>query len=388
MDNHVVIDSTKQCYGCTACAAKCPCGAITMTTDEEGFLYPTVNAELCVDCGLCKGVCPALLGNRAEPTQNFCALTHHAEEIRTVSSSGGAFSAIAQYVLATGGKVYGAAYDEHFAVRHIRTGTTELHRLRGSKYVQSDLTGIFPQVRADLLAGKPVLFTGTPCQVDGLKCYLQGCDLTNLTTVDLICHGAPSPKIWREYLDLVESRKGKITAVNFRNKEGCGWRNSTLRIVGENGKILLDAPHSEGAYSRLYFNHLISRPICFTCPYASTKRCGDLSIGDHWAVERHRDGFDDDRGLSLVLANTAKGKKILGYLSRNCAVHILDEEQAMQPCLQAPPADFGFRDVFWKAYQAKGLAFACQYMGYERPSLRERFGIFHWKVKQKLSRLH
>ncbi len=386
--NHIVIAHKKACCGCTSCYAVCPQKAIRMCEDEQGFLYPVVDEGECVHCGLCIDRCPLINENTHESTNRFYAVTNKEENVRAVSSSGGVFSALAENVIRQGGTVYGAAYDASFAVKHIRTDDDSWKRLRTAKYVQSDMGDVFSQVKDDLKQGMPVLFTGTSCQVDGLKNFLKNEDTTSLITCDLICHGVPSPLIWREYLaQWKKKNKIAIGNINFRNKNGCGWHDSTLRIEGTDGSVLLDESLSQAFFSRLFFNHLILRPCCFSCHYANLHRVGDITIGDYWGVEKYHPELDDDKGISLVMVNTDKGLALLEEIKQKGTFVAVSREECMQPNLITPARDYGGRDLFWRSYKRYGLSFAGKRMGYIKTNLWDEACIFVIKVVGKLGRI-
>lgn len=356
---HIIIDDKEMCCGCTACYSACPKNAITMSEDEEGFRYPKVNKNKCVECGLCVQKCPLHTGNHAPETMHFYAVKHKREAVRAVSSSGGIFSALAEDIIGRNGIVYGAAYDADFNVCHIRTRGADWKKLRSSKYVQSNMGDIFSLVKKDLREGNEVLFTGTPCQVAGLKEYLAGVDTAGLLTVDLICHGAPSPRAWRDYLKTLKKKsKKEIGKINFRNKEGCGWHGSTLRIESPTGEVIVEQSKKEGFFFQLFFNNLIIRPSCFSCQYANLNRVGDITVGDYWGVQNAHPELDDDKGLSLVMANTPKGRDALKGSDSTCEIVPVTKETCMQPQLQAPACRYGGRDNFWWTYQNFGLKIA------------------------------
>ena len=382
---HIHIVEKEACCGCTACYAVCPKKAISMCQDEEGFQYPVVDQGKCVNCGLCIKKCPLIRENAAKDTECFYAVINNQENVRAASSSGGAFSALAQHVVGCNGVVYGAAYDAEFAVRHIRTDADTWERLRTSKYVQSDMGDIFLQVKADLQQGRMVLFTGTPCQIDGLKNSLSDINTANLITCDLICHGVPSPRIWREYLtQLKKETKKEIAKINFRNKSEHGWHNSTLRIESVDGAVLADEQQSQGFFFRLFFSHLILRPSCNSCHYANLKRVGDITIGDYWGVEKHYSQLDDNKGISLVMVNTAKGLETMEEIKKNCTVIPVAKEECMQPNLEAPAKVYGGHDLFWRTYQRYGLKFAGKRMGYIPKSFLDKALVFAVRVIEKI----
>ena len=382
--NHICIADKADCCGCTACYAICPHDAITMQAGAEGFQYPAVDEKKCVNCGLCIKTCPIRTGNQNEKTDSFYAVKHLQEEIRENSSSGGAFTAFAQTVLEHDGVIYGAAFDENFTVKHIRAEDQSWTALRTAKYVQSDMGDIFQRVKADLKDGREVLFSGTPCQIDGLRNYLKRVDTTRLITVDLICHGVPSPSIWRDYLSYISGNDPQsVGKINFRNKKGCGWHNSTVKITGTDGSVLVNQSQSQALFYKLFLNHVILRPSCFACQYANLKRAGDITIGDYWGVEKYHPELDDDRGISLVMINTPKGHRFLQNV-KNCQVVPVAEEECMQPNLKAPAEDFGEQDVFWRTYRKYGFAAACKRMGYLEKNLPDKLLVLYLKVRDKL----
>lgn len=385
---HVTISDKEKCCGCTACYAICPQAAIEMHEDAEGFRYPKVEKSKCIDCGLCTKVCPIQQGNLAPKTEAFFAAMHEQEAVREASSSGGVFSALAEQFAHQGGAIYGAAYDQTFRVHHVRTTGRDWEKLRTSKYVQSDMGDTFALVKKDLLSGRLVLFTGTPCQVDGLKKYLTGVDTSGLLTVDLICHGAPSPKVWQDYLRLVRTKQGKeIADVNFRNKKDCGWHGSTIRMESADGEIVLDQSKSENYYFKLFSGNLIIRPSCYACQYANLNRVGDITVGDYWGVEDFHPEMDDDKGLSLVMPNTQRGRAALKQISTCCKVIAVAAAECTQPRLQIPACRYQGREPFWWTYRNFGLEMAGKRACYLPAGLWDRFALLWIKVLDKARRL-
>lgn len=385
LKNHILISNKAECCGCTACYAICPKGAITMRMDAEGFKYPEVNEAECVDCGLCVKACPIRTGNHNEKTSAFYAIIHDSDEVREKSSSGGVFTAMAEAVIEHKGVVYGAAFDEEFVVKHIRAEDDSWKALRTAKYVQSDMGDVFPQVKADLKAGREVLFTGTPCQIDGLKNYLKNVDTSALITADLICHGVPSPGVWRDYLSFVTNvYASSIGKINFRNKKDCGWHRTTVKIEDTEGNVVSNESQDRTLFTKLFFNHLILRPSCFACQYANLNRVGDITIGDYWGVENHHPELDDDRGTSLVMVNTPKGKEFLQSIT-SCKIVPVAEDECMQPNLKEPAKNYGGRDYFWRTYQKFGFRFACKRVGYLERKLPDKLLMLCLRITDKLS---
>lgn len=302
----------KNCCGCTSCVQKCPQDAIEMIEDDEGFLYPHINKEKCINCGLCVKTCP-MLNYEIEikdiyPKTFAIKNKNQAEKIK--SSSGGMFIILAKYLIKNGGAVYGAAYTNELGIEHIRVDKIDdLIKLQGSKYVQSNMNNIYVNVKKDLQENLQVLFTGTPCQIKGLKNYL-GKEYDNLLTCDLVCHGVPSQKLFKKYLNFLEIKyKKKIESYNFRSKEKKGW-GLTAKIVFEDGTY----KYIDSDFDYYYSNFLdcnTYRESCYNCKYAKTTRPSDITLADYWGILSIHNDFYDEMGVSLILVNTDKGMKIL-----------------------------------------------------------------------------
>lgn len=351
-----------ECCGCTACASVCPHDAITMQADDLGFLYPQIDDARCVDCGLCVKVCQfgadyACTGKRAEPEVYAARLKSENQLAR--SQSGGAFYGMAAEVIRRGGVVYGAGFTGHFHVAHKRAVTLQkLEELRGSKYVQSDMREVFPQVKADLRAGRTVLFSGTPCQVSGLQSYVGVKLQSQLYTVDLVCHGVPSPAVWHDYLDYVEQKEGEpCTGVNFRDKSfGWGTHEETFRFAS--GRKI-----TRSTYRYLFYKHYMLRESCFQCPYTNLKRCSDVTVADFWGWTKVSTEFNDNKGVSLVLVNSDKGKELLD--EARSAFHLIKSNttDCLQPQLQHPSRPHHRRSAFLCDYKKRGFVFVAKRYG-------------------------
>ena len=303
----MIVANRADCSGCEACANICPKNAITMTRDAEGFAYPKINSELCIECGKCDATCPALNYDKKIATalpQVFIAIYLN-DKILRHSSSGGVFSALSEIVLNDGGVVFGASYDKNWRVVHTVARTPdELENLRGSKYVQSQIGDVYRQVK-DALKSTKVLFSGTPCQCVGLKNFL-GEDYDNLLTVEVIYRGTPSPALWENYIDELNSAHD-IASINFRSKRN-GWKETSYIDIhfNDQGHMITALPNH--LYGRLFLRNLSLRPSCSSCKFRFPNGQADLSLGDAWGINDFAPEFYDNRGVSVVFIHTARGK--------------------------------------------------------------------------------
>lgn len=322
----IVLKEKEDCCGCGACAQVCPKGCITMTADNEGFALPQLDTSACIDCGLCERACPirnAVPEDDSVKPAAFVAMSAD-EPTRFASSSGGIFSQLAQKVLSGGGVVYGAAFDQNFSVSHIAvTELSDLPKLRGSKYVQSDLKESYREIRALLKAGRNVLFSGTPCQTAGLRQYL-GDDPENLITVSVFCHGVPSPKVWEKCLSEQEK---PVQAVYFRDKTP-GWRGYTFGFDYTDGTAYR-IPRDEHPYFRLFLENVSLRPSCYRCRFKGLNRPADISLGDCWGIETWLPEMDDNRGTSVVLVHSEKGQAMVEALQSGARWQKVDAGKAV-----------------------------------------------------------
>lgn len=288
------------------------------------------------------------------------ALRHKDEAVRAASQSGGAFTAISDYVLENSGVVYGCAPDESFKAVHIRAeDTVTRDRMRGSKYIQSIQGDTYKNVRKDLTDGRLVLYTGTSCQVAGLKQYL-GREYENLICADIVCHGVPSPEVWGDYLRWQEKRnRSKIKKAVFRNKKDFGWHSHVETLTFENGKTV-----NSRIFTTLFYEHNILRPCCFECPYKSVMHPGDITIADYWGIENAAPEFDDNKGVSLVLVNNELGEKVFDSVKERIMWKATLIKNSMQPPLKEPfPAPEG-RERFWCDYKKRSFGYiAAKYGG-------------------------
>ena len=362
----------KDCFGCTTCKNSCPKEAIKMKEDEEGFLYPVIEKSKCIECGICKKVCPMNNYNKLFNKPLVYAAKNIDDSIRMKSASGGAFSAISDYVLENGGVVYGASYNDKFKVEHKKAiNKEERNKFMGAKYVQSNLNNIFKDVKEELEDNKLVLFTGTPCEVAGLNNYLKK-DYDNLINCDIVCHGTPSPKIFEEYIKYIENKYNKIRSISFRDKES-GWKNQKWKIELEDKKVLLDSADVK-IYKRIFNKHYAQRPSCHHCKFASLKRPSDITLGDFWGIEKAIPDFSDEKGVSLLLVNTSKGKEILNLIKDKLDLRESNCESCMQPQLDHPTKAADNRKEFWQDYLKNGFEYVVE--KYCRYSKLDKLKIF------------
>ncbi len=303
----IKIKDKKDCCGCTACMATCPKKAITMVEDEEGFLYPLIDATLCNDCGACNKVCPIQSPILETTFEQKAVLFQHSDPvILRESTSGGLFTAIATWVINKGGVVFGAAYDGNLTIRHEGVTTVEeLAKFRNSKYAQSTIGKSFLQVRDLLKADKWVLFSGTPCQLEGLRKFLRK-DYEKLVMVDLVCHACPSPKVFRKYIEVTTAQKGKEVAnVKFRDKV-YGYKYSLMTFYDKAGALWYKEGIDTDVMMRAFFNNVSPRPSCFACPTKKQYRVTDFTIWDCFDVDRFSKELDNDKGVTRSLMHTPK----------------------------------------------------------------------------------
>ncbi len=328
------IEKKQNCSGCGACATICPKNCIQMVPDEEGFLYPKVDEENCINCERCVSVCPVLNKKGIINSTIAYAVINNDENIRMQSSSGGVFTLISKLVLKQEGVVFGAAFDKDFELRHISVDNLEdLYKLRGSKYLQSQVGDAYERVKDCLEQGRLVYFTGTPCQVEGLRSFL-GRDYENLITSDVVCHGVPSPNVWRFYLENQQKKAcSKITEVSFRDKK-CGWGRFSVRVRFSNNTEYIQI-HSKDLYMKSFLSNLCLRPSCYSCSFKSINRCSDFTLADFWGIENVAPEMNDEKGTSLLLVNTDKGAQIFEQLKSEITFKQIELEQAIKHNLSA-----------------------------------------------------
>ncbi len=324
-----ILDKTK-CSGCTACFNVCPKDAIEMIEDEEGFLYPKVDKEKCIKCGLCSRICPNKKKmNYTEFTSKAYATYYKEnEKIRKESTSGGAFTAIAEEIIKKKGIVFGVGFDDEFNVEHMWVDNKEeLYKFRGSKYVQSNIRYSYRDVKKFLKQGKYVLFSGTPCQISGLKAFLNE-DYEKLYCIEVFCKGVPTPKVWRKYLEDKE-KNGSIKQIRFREKT-FGYHSTTMTIRYKSGKKY-SRGHESDPMLNLFVKEMISRPSCYNCNFRGKRREADFTIGDLWysgnIIKEYKE--EENKGVSILLINSEKAKNLLKNI-KQLETKEIDLERGLQ----------------------------------------------------------
>ena len=371
----IKITDKKDCCGCAACVQRCPKQCISLKEDGEGFLYPVVDESLCVGCGLCEKVCPII--NRPEklPVKEVLAVKNRNEDERMASSSGGVFVALAKKVIDQGGVVFGTVFDENWEVRHTYAESMGgVRPMMGSKYVQSRIGDTFRQAEKFLKDGRKVLFTGSPCQITALHNYLRK-DYPNLLSVDFLCHGVPSPGVWRRYLDEVLDRSARraaagkntvlssslkslpvITGIEFRDKTLHGWQKYSFVVRGasaskaDKNSVLLSDIHYDNPFMKGFLRNVYLRPSCYRCKCKNGVSHSDLTIADYWGINRLMPDFDDDKGVGIVLLNTDKGKAVFDTLDMEVRVSSLSDAQRFNGGFKEEVKMHPKRNLFFKRF--------------------------------------
>lgn len=375
--NNVEFIKEEDCCGCSACASICSFEAIIMEPDSKGFLRPKINENRCKDCGMCLQVCNSKTDAKKN-TMTAYAVKHKDDAVLKSSSSGGASRAFCESVISRGGVVYGVAYTDEFEVEIRRASLLEeCDAFYGSKYVAVNPKDSFKNVYTDLENNKQVLFLSTSCYVAGLLAYLKkkNCDLSNLITVDLICHGTPSPKIFRDYINFINVNQD-LMKIDFRSKR-LPWKYGTwsCMLTRKNGSEELNTLKSR-LFINLFCSSTCLRKYCYSCPYASGKRTADLTISDFWGIERIFPDFYSRLGVSAVQVNSEKGKVFFNQLTniekRECA-----QEDVLQNNLHTPTRENPESEMFWDLYKSKG------FIGVAR-----KYGGYNFMGRFRVSKLH
>lgn len=372
-----IYKSKEMCTGCSACSNVCEKHAVKMISDEKGFLYPVIDEEKCVECGMCRRVCHTYKEKKRTCGESAFAYVNENKITLMESSSGGAFSFIANEILRNQGFVCGAVFDENMKVKHIiADNKSEVSCMRKSKYVQSDMGNVYQKIKKLLIAGEKVLFTGTPCQVIGLKTFLNK-EYDKLFCVDIICHSAPSPLIFEKYLLMKEKELGKIEGIDFRDKSN-GYINYSVRFHTLDGDVFEE--HKTNRYIQGFTGDLYSRDCCENCP--AKERVGyfsDITLGDLWGGEKFASEIDFSKGASLVVVHTLKGASLM----KNTSMVQVDLEEAIKnnPMYRFSHKKNKDADSFWKIFSKKGLEEAYNYI--YNPSLFRKIKMKVLKMSRK-----
>lgn len=371
-----------KCCACSACYSICPKNAISMNIDEKGFKRPVIDKKKCINCGLCEKTCA--FNNKILiklDNQKVYAVKVKDEKKRKQSQSGGAFSIIAENFLKKSSLVYGVTLRDDFNAEYIGINSIkDLPKLKGSKYVQAQINDVYKNVLKNLQQNRIVFFSGTPCHVDGLLKYLKikNVNIDNLYTCDIVCHGTPSPEIFKKYIKFEEKEyKSQIQEFNFRNKL-FGWHAHIETIKLKNRISALVSKN----YVNIFYSHLCLRDECYSCPYASTDRVSDITIGDYWGIEKIHPNFDDNKGISLVILNNERGKKIFECIKND----VLYVETSLRDCIQhnlehptKRPKEY---EYFWNDYKTYGFKYVIKkYCNYNK---EENYSInYYYLLKYK-----
>ena len=309
------------------------------------------------------------------------AVKHKDEATRATSRSGGIFTALSDLVLSNGGVVYGCVLTDDFDAVHTRADNAEeRNRMRGTKYIQSKLGDTFRNVKADLDVRRNVLFSGTSCQVSGLKKYL-GKEYNNIFCVDIVCHGVPSKKVWNAYLRWQEQKNhSEVAMVDFRNKKDFGWHDYVETLCFENGRST-----SSRVFKELFYGHTVLRPSCYECPYKSVMLPGDITIADYWGIEKAAPELDDNKGVSLVLINNEAGEKAFEKVKERLIWKQTKLEDGLQPPLKAPFPKPQNREQFWRDFQNRPFEYVAKKYG--GIGLKNDSKSFLRKIKRKIKKL-
>lgn len=400
----------KECCGCSACVQVCPNGCLTMVQDSHGFFYPAFDPSNCIECGLCVKVCQIDSDEKKIQPKRICAAKHNDDEIRKESSSGGVFSLIAEYIIDKGGVVFGAKFSESWEVVHDFVETKEeLQVFRGSKYVQSNVGDSYQKVRQFLNDGRIVLFSGTPCQTLGLKKYL-GKEYDNLVTLEVFCHGVPSPGVWKQYVNKIRSKTvdGKNTVllslnempikdISFRDKTN-GWKKFgfVVRTVADEGgdqnsvlsssndRNIINEEANCNSYMRCFIKNVMLRPSCYNCQAKSGKSGSDFALADFWGIDRYCHSFSDDLGVTLLYTMSDKACQIVDSLRMVWKDLPIENYKKYNRTFVASALKNPLYDTFWDVYEKSGIDAVDVISPQLKASLKDRFFA---KIRQIIKKI-
>lgn len=336
-----------ECYGCTACDSVCPTNAIKMEYDIEGFKYPIVDHNICIECSMCQKSCP-FINNKNNISINKCyAGFNKNTEARLASSSGGIFDVLSKYILSQGGLVVGAAFDKDNNLNHIIVDDAkDLTKIRGTKYLQSNLNEVFNNIKSNINDRK-ILFVGTPCQVSGLKSFLRK-DYENLYCCDIVCHGVPSSRVFKKYIKYLEEKNGRIiNGINFRDKKE-GWENYHISIKQEKNDYYIN--HHKDLFMKLFLSDICLRPSCYNCNFKIGNKYSDITLGDFWGINNYHPDLNDKKGTSAIVINTGKGEYLFDYVKYNLVYKECDLDDILSgnPSLKYSSRKINNRENFFR----------------------------------------
>lgn len=372
-----IIDKAN-CCGCNACTQRCPKQCISMKEDEQGFLYPVIDIITCINCGLCQKVCPMLNPSAPKSPLHVFGAKNKNEEQRLKSSSGGIFILLAEYIIKQGGVVFGAKFNQNWEIEHCYAETIEeLQPLMRSKYVQSNIGNTYKEAEQFLKQGRQVMFVGSSCQIVGLKRFLRK-EYNNLFAIDFVCHGVPSPGVWRKYLEEIKSSQSEtaekkttlsftlkskpvITGINFREKQngGYSWKKFGFEIKSKSpskhdkNTVLKSEIFNENIFMKGFLLNLYLRPSCYKCTAKNGASESDLTVADFWGIQNYHPEFDDDKGVSAVFVHTEKGKNIIKELNQQMETITSDMKEVItsnSSYLQSVSIPKKY-SLFWKTYK-------------------------------------
>lgn len=350
IDKKIILN--RDCMGCHGCMNMCPKNCISMKMDIEGFLYPKVDYELCIECKKCINACPIINKIIVDNEPLAYACINNNEKIRLDSSSGGVFTLVAEHVIDKGGIVFGACFNEKFELEHNYVKTKEeISKLRGSKYLQSKIGNSYRHAKKFLDKGIKVLFTGTPCQIAGLKSFLGDKEYDDLTIMDIICHGVPSPEVWKKYVGFREREAESSThRIAFRQKNE-GWKRFSVSFSFKNNTEYRRTL-KEDLYMKAFLKDVCLRPSCYYCEFKILNRQSDITMADFWGIENVLPEMDDDKGTSLIFVNSETGREIFNSISHDMKFEDVDINEAIKhnpsaikSVLENPNRDNFFSDL-------------------------------------------